>query len=105
MAWITLIIAGLLETAWASSLKGMADKFSFGLLIATLALMGASLAALYWSMRTLPLGIAYPIWTGIGSVGSVVVGVMFFKQEIGIVGIAGVACLLLGMLLIGLETR
>ncbi len=105
MAWIALIAAGILETAWASGLKGMSDKFSVGLLMATLALIGASLGALYWSMRTLPLGIAYPIWTGIGSIGSVVVSVILYKQQIGISGIAGVSCRLIGMFLIGLETR
>ena len=75
------------------------------MLIATAALMFASLGALYWSMRSLPLGVAYPIWTGIGSVGSVVIGVTLFKQDIGIFGIAGVACLIIGMFLVSLETH
>jgi quaternary ammonium compound-resistance protein SugE len=67
--------------------------------------MLASLGVLYWSMRSLPLGVAYPIWTGIGSVGSVVVGVTLFKQDIGVFGIAGVACLIIGMFLVSLETH
>ncbi|WP_180966816.1 DMT family transporter [Cohaesibacter celericrescens] len=105
MAWITLLIAGLLETAWAAGLKSLSENFRFSLIIATVALMLASLGALYWSMRTLPLGIAYPIWTGIGSVGSVVIGITVFKQNIGVLGIAGVACLIIGMVLISLETH
>lgn len=105
MAWIALFIAGLLETAWAAGLKSLSEGFRFSLLIATAALMLASLGALYWSMRSLPLGVAYPIWTGIGSVGSVVIGITVFKQDIGAFGIAGVACLMIGMFLVSLETH
>ena len=105
MAWIALFIAGLLETAWAAGLKSLSGGFRLSLLIATAALMLASLGALYWSMRSLPLGIAYPIWTGIGSVGSVVVGITVFKQDIGIFGIAGMACLMIGIFLVSLETH
>ena len=89
MAWIALIIAGLLETAWAPGLKSLSGGFRLSLLIATATFMFASLGAVYWSMRSLPLGTAYPIWAGIGSIGSVVVGIAVFKQEIGAVGIAG----------------
>ena len=105
MAWIALFIAGLLEVAWAAGLKALSGGFRFSLLIVTATLMSASLGALYWSMRSLPLGIAYPIWTGIGSVGSVVVGVTLFKQDIGVLGIAGVACLIIGMFLVSFETH
>ena len=105
MAWIVLIIAGLLETAWAATMKLGAEKFSFSLLTITLVLMLTSLAALYWSMRFLPLGIAYPVWTGIGSVGSVIVSVILFKQHIGLVGIAGLILLVIGMALISFETH
>jgi quaternary ammonium compound-resistance protein SugE len=104
MAWIALFIAGILETAWAAGLKALSASFSLGLLIATAALMFASLGALYWSMRSLPLGVAYPIWTGIGSVGSVAISILVFKQQIGVFGIAGVACLMIGMFLVSLET-
>lgn len=105
MAWIALFIAGLLETAWAAGLKSLSGGFRFSLFVATAALMLASLGALYWSMRSLPLGVAYPIWTGIGSIGSVVIGVTVFKQDIGIIGISGVACLIIGMFLISFETH
>ena len=100
MAWIVLLIAGLLETAWAAGLKSLSESFRLSLLFATAALMIASLAALYWSMRSLPLGVAYPLWTGIGSVGSVIVGITVFRQDIGVLGIAGVAFLIIGMFLI-----
>ena len=105
MAWIALFIAGLLETGWAAGLKSLSGGFRLGIVVATAAMMLASLGALYWSMRSLPLGVAYPIWTGIGSVGSVVAGITVFKQDIGIFGIAGVACLVIGIFLVGLETH
>lgn len=105
MAWIALFIAGLLETGWAAGLKSLSGGFRLGIVVATAAMMLASLGALYWSMRSLPLGVAYPIWTGIGSVGSAVVGITVFKQDIGIFGIAGVACLVIGIFLVGLETH
>jgi len=94
-----------LETGWAAGLKSLSGGFRLGIVVATAAMMLASLGALYWSMRSLPLGVAYPIWTGIGSVGSVVVGITVFKQDIGIFGIAGVACLVIGIFLVGLETH
>lgn len=104
MAWFFLLVAGLLEIAWAAGLKLAAERFSFGLIGLTALAMIASLAALYWSMTRLPLGVAYPIWTGIGSVGSVVVGVMVLGQQIGATGIIGIMLLLTGMILLGLDT-
>ncbi|MDE9449793.1 multidrug efflux SMR transporter [Aliiroseovarius sp. Z3] len=105
MAWIALLIAGLLETAWAAGLKSLSEGFQLGLFIATAVLMIASLGALYWSMRSLPLSVAYPLWTGIGSVGSVVAGYTIFKQDIGVLGMVGVICLIVGMFLISFETH
>jgi len=105
MAWISLFVAGLLETAWAAGLKALSGSFSFGLVVATAAAMLASIWGLYWSLRSLPLGVAYPIWTGLGSVGSVVVGVLVFKQEISLWGILGIIFLILGMFLVSLETH
>lgn len=105
MAWIVLLIAGLLETAWAAGLKSLSEDFRPGLVFATIIAMSASLAALYWSLRFLPLGVAYPIWTGLGAVGSVIVGIAVFKQEIGVLGIVGVTCLITGMFLVSFETK
>jgi quaternary ammonium compound-resistance protein SugE len=105
MAWIVLLFAGLLETAWATGLKAMATNFSLALIISTAMLMITSIAALYWSMRVLPLGIAYPIWTGIGSIGSLIVSIVLFKQHVGMISIIGVVFLLVGIFLISLETH
>lgn len=75
MPWIFLVIAGLLEVAWAYFMKRSAGFTLLGPTALTLVTMIASFALLSLSMRTLALGTAYPIWTGIGAVGAFVVGV------------------------------
>ncbi|WP_306046716.1 multidrug efflux SMR transporter [Nioella sp. MMSF_3534] len=105
MAWIFLLIAGALEVVWATGLKklGLGFSWTFGAL--TLIAMIASIVALYAAMTRLPLGIAYPIWTGIGSVGSVLVGVLAFNQNLSIAGIAGLTLLIAGMFLLGSDAH
>jgi len=105
MAWIYLLIAGALEVVWAMGLKKLGIGFSWTLGALTLIAMIMSLVALYAAMTRLPLGIAYPIWTGIGSVGSVLVGVMAFNQNLSTVGIVGLAFLVLGMFLLGSDAH
>jgi quaternary ammonium compound-resistance protein SugE len=105
MAWIYLLIAGALEVAWATGLKKLGLGFSWTLGALTLIAMIASIVALYAAMTRLPLGIAYPIWTGIGSVGSVLVGVLAFNQNLSIAGIAGLTLLIAGMFLLGSDAQ
>ncbi len=101
MAWVFLIIAGLLETGWATGLKAVAERPVWWLIVATAAMLVASMVALALSMRDLPLGVAYPIWTGIGSIGAVVVGALFFKEALAPSTIIGILFLCVGMILIG----
>ncbi|RKQ70753.1 quaternary ammonium compound-resistance protein SugE [Litorimonas taeanensis] len=105
MAWVYLLLAGLLETVWSTSLKHSADKGSVFWLFVTGIAMIASLLALYAAMRNLPLGVAYPIWTGIGSVSAIVVGVFLFKETINISTVIGVLFLIVGMGLISLKAH
>lgn len=105
MAWIFLFAAGALEVVWAMGLKKLGVSFSWTLGALTSVAMIASLLALYAAMTRLPLGIAYPIWTGIGSVGSVVVSVLAFNQTLSISSILGVALLVFGMLLLGADAH
>lgn len=81
MAWLYVLVAGLLETAWASSLKLSHGFTRLIPSIATLVLMSASFWLLSLAMRTLPLGTAYAVWTGIGAVGAVVVGIFFMGES------------------------
>ncbi|RKT34987.1 quaternary ammonium compound-resistance protein SugE [Roseovarius halotolerans] len=82
MAWICLFAAGILEIVWAFSMKKSAG---FTLLIPTtitIATMIVSFGLLSVAMRTLPLGTAYTIWTGIGAVGAFVVGITVLGEAI-----------------------
>jgi quaternary ammonium compound-resistance protein SugE len=80
MAWVLLFLAGLFEVAWAIGLK-YSDGFSRPLpSLVTLLSMATSLALLGLALRTLPLGTAYPVWTGIGTVGAVLLGIAIFRE-------------------------
>ncbi len=78
MAWFTLLLAGLLEIGWAIGLKYTQGFTRLWPSVATVASMLASLLLLASTLRTLPLGTAYAIWTGIGAVGTVALGIILF---------------------------
>ncbi|MBN8284711.1 quaternary ammonium compound efflux SMR transporter SugE [Zoogloea sp.] len=83
MAWFTLLLAGLLEIGWAIGLKYTQGFTRLWPSVATLASMLASLLLLASVLRTLPLGTAYAIWTGIGAVGTVALGIILFGEPAG----------------------
>ena len=81
MAWIYLIVAGLLEVLWAYSMK-LSEGFSKPVpSIVTLIAMVFSFGLLSLAMRVLPLGTAYTIWTGIGAVGAAALGIVLFGDS------------------------
>lgn len=80
MPWFHLIIAGLLEIAWAVGLKQTAGWTRLWPSVITVALMIASFFFLSLSLRTLPIGTAYAIWTGIGAVGTALIGLYIFDE-------------------------
>lgn len=82
MAWLLVALAGLLEVAWSVGLKQSAGFSRLGPSLWTLAAMGLSFWLLSLSLRTLPLGTAYPIWVGIGAVGTVLVGAWRFDEPL-----------------------
>lgn len=82
MAWVFLVFAGFLEVFWSSFLKLSEGFTKLGFSIVTVAGMLASFYFLSQAMKTLPLGTAYAIWTGIGAVGSVLVGILVFKEPV-----------------------
>ncbi len=84
MAWVYLVIAGVLEVVWATFLK-LSDGFSkLGYSAITIMGMIASFVMLSQATKTLPLGTAYAIWTGIGALGAVLIGVLFFKEPVSV---------------------
>ncbi len=80
MAWFTLLLAGLLEIGWAIGLKYTDGFTRFWPSVATLSSMLVSLLLLASALRSLPLGTAYAIWTGIGAVGTVTLGIILFGE-------------------------
>ena len=80
-AWLILFIAGLCEVAWAVGLKYTEGFSRLGPSLATLAAMVVSVALLGWSLKTLPLGTAYAVWTGIGAVGTAILGMILFGES------------------------
>ena len=92
MSWLLLLLAGLFEVAWAIGLK-YTDGFSRPLpTLLTLIAMGVSVLLLAMAVKQLPLGTAYAVWTGIGAVGTVLMGIWLFNEP---ATLAPVLCLLL----------
>ncbi len=80
-AWIVLFIAGLCEVGWAVGMK-YTDGFSrLWPSVWTVALMVASVVLLGWSLKALPLGTAYAVWSGIGAVGTAILGIYLFDES------------------------
>jgi quaternary ammonium compound-resistance protein SugE len=81
MAWLSLVLAGLLEVGWAVGLKYTEGFTRLGPSIITIASMLASLALLGLALRALPLGTAYAVWTGIGTIGTALLGIWLFGES------------------------
>ena len=103
MAWIILFVAGLLEVVWAYFMKQSAGFTRLWPSVITLAAMGASFTLLSWSMRVLPLGTAYTVWTGIGAVGAFVLGIVFLGESMTPMRIAAAMLILSGLVLMRLS--
>ncbi len=80
MAWILLFLAGVFEIVWATGLK-FTDGFTrFWPSVGTVAAMGVSMVCMAFALRDIPMGTAYAVWTGIGAVGTVIVGMVMFDE-------------------------
>ncbi len=80
MAWILLFIAGLFEVAWAIGLKYSAGFSKLGPSIFTIVCMLISFSLLSYALKTLPVGTGYAVWTGIGVVGTAILGIVLFQE-------------------------
>ena len=80
MAWVLLVIAGLLETGWAIGLKYSEGFTRLTPSLLTIAGIAASMILLAIAARTIPIGTAYAVWVGIGAVGAVVLGIVLFDE-------------------------
>ena len=97
-AWVLLVIAGLLETVWAVGLRYSEGFTKLWPSVVTGVAMIASFYLLAQAMKVLPLGTAYAVWTGIGTVGAVIWGIMFFGETATALRLACIALILVGIL-------
>lgn len=99
MAWIYLIIAGLLEIGWPLGFK-LADTYpkNFVLFIILAAVsMALSGLFLYFAQREIPIGTAYVMWTGIGAIGTVIIGIIFFNDPVTVLRMLFLSLILVGV--------
>lgn len=96
MAWLYLLLAGALEVAWAFGLKKYGLKLSFGSAVTVIGVI-VSFWLLHLAMRSLPLGIAYPVWTGIGAIGSAIVGMIVLNESRDVVRIVCIVLIVAGI--------
>lgn len=104
MAWIFLFLAGLLEVVWAFLMK-MSDGFTKPWpTVGTLAFMIVSFGLLSLAMKSLPLGTAYVIWTGIGAVGAFVVGIAVLGEPVTPMRVIGAVLIVSGLIVLKLAS-
>ncbi|WP_341668246.1 quaternary ammonium compound efflux SMR transporter SugE [Alcaligenes sp. SDU_A2] len=104
MAWLLLVLAGFFEIIWAYAMK-QSDGFSRLVpSVVTIVTMIISFALLSVSMRSLPLGTAYTIWTGIGAVGAFVVGILVLNEAANPMRIAAAVLIVSGIILMKLSS-
>ena len=103
-AWIVLFFAGLCEIGWAVGLKYTAGFSRLWPSVATGVAMLASVVLLGWSLKVLPLGTAYAVWTGIGAVGTAILGMLLFGEPREATRLACIALIVAGIVGLKLVT-
>lgn len=104
MAWIVLVVAGLLETVWAFFMKQSAGFTRLVPSVITLVTMVGSFVLLAFSMKTLPLGTAYTVWTGIGATGAFLLGIIILGEEANATRVLAAVLILSGLILMKLSS-
>ena len=98
MAWVILFLAGLLETGWAIGLKYTEGFSRLWPSILTLIAMAASLVLLAYALKTLPIGTAYAVWTGIGAFGTAVLGIILVGEPATAGRLASIGLIVAGII-------
>lgn len=97
MAWLILLISGLLEVVWATAMKA-SNGFT---VVVPSVVTGVAAFVGFWllgfAMKSLPLGTAYPVWVGIGAIGTFVLGVIWFGEPASVLRVASVALIVAGI--------
>jgi quaternary ammonium compound-resistance protein SugE len=104
MPWFTLFVAGLMEIAWAIGLKYTEGFTRLVPSVLTLASMAASMALLGLALKTLPIGTAYAVWTGIGAVGTALLGIWLFGEPATVMRLLCIGLIVAGIVGLKLVT-
>ena len=104
MAWVALLLAGLLEIGWALGLKYSDNFTNFWPSVATVIAIILSFALMSVALQSVPFGTAYAVWTGIGAAGSVAVGMVLFKEPTDILRVLCLLLIVTGIIGIKLAT-
>lgn len=105
MSWIILFIAGLLEVVWAIGLRYTHGFTRLTPSVITVTAMIVSIVLLSWAMRSLPVGTAYAVWTGIGAVGAAITGILLLGESASLARIASLALIVAGIIGLKLSTH
>jgi quaternary ammonium compound-resistance protein SugE len=98
LAWTALVIAGVLDVGWAVTMKYAEGYTKPGWSILSLLFLAMFVFLLGRALQALPVGLAYTVWTGIGAIGTVLMGVALFGETLNPVRIGGIALVLLGII-------
>lgn len=105
MSWFILVIAGLLEVVWAVGLKYTYGFTRLWPSVITVIAMVVSMALLSWTMKTLPTGTAYAIWTGIGAVGAAMTGILLLGESASPTRLMSLGLIVIGIIGLKLSTH
>lgn len=105
MAWLILFVAGLFEVGWAVGLKYTEGFTRLWPSVLTGAALVLSMVMLSWALRTLPIGTAYAVWTGIGVVGTAALGIILFDEPRDLARLACIGLIVAGILGLKLTTE
>ena len=97
MAWVVLVVAGLFEIGWAVALKYTQGFTRLWPTVAFAVSMALSVGLLGVAMRTLPMGTAYAVWTGVGAIGTVILGIILFGESTDVPRLVCVVLILAGI--------
>ena len=98
MAWTYLFIAGLFEIGWAIGLKYTEGYTKLVPTVLTIGAMIASVITLGWALKEIPIGTGYAVWTGIGTVGSAILGIILFAEPATAIRLACIGLIVVGII-------
>lgn len=104
MAWVLVVIAGVLEVGWAIGLKYTEGFTRLWPSVMTVGAMIASFLLLSVAMKTLPVGTAYSVWVGIGAVGAVIMGILLFGEAASVIRLGSIGLIVAGIIGLKLST-